>query len=59
MPSKDKMKARNSKFSSDTRAKGLDQGGIASKEFFQAHNTEASDTAPERASNEQREDKGE
>ena len=50
--------ARNKKFSSDKKAKGLegaDSGGVAYDKF---HTSEAHDTKPEGAQNEQREDVG-
>ena len=49
---------RNKKFSSDLKSKGLegaDSGGVTYDKF---HTSEAHDTSPEKAQNEQREDKG-
>jgi hypothetical protein len=58
MTSVPKLETRNSFFANDKRAKGLDEGGVASKNPTEVGPLETHDTAPEKASNSMREDKG-
>ena len=50
--------ARNKGFSSDSKSKGLEGADSKGTPYDSFHTSEAHDTKPERAQNEQREDKG-
>lgn len=60
MPKKESKsgEARNPGFSSDTKAKGFGAEGMSGKNPTQVHEGGAVETAAEKMSNQQREDKG-